>query len=336
MNRGWACALAAVLALSAHADDARAQKIKADVARVRTEATSPPRMPAPFVLPDLAHSQLDIRMDAIVGRLSTEPGHARTAALAALFRPSVEANVFVPRRLYLGIAYPFGFAMPPDGGLALGEAARPAGMRRFSGNVEAHVRTVFPLPTWLEIGFVLGLVIPTAVFDRSYRPNRSAVDAVNTLDPTGYASFLPGRFALRPAGDLRIRRGNVIFQGRHGLDILFDNQAIEKVALVGRLLAHVGYLARPDLEVSVEATQVYFLASDDKPTSATGPERTFAETYRVRDGNRSSITIGPAIRAMTRDFDYGLALVTNLADPLSPVSDGFLGLRFSIIGHVPK
>jgi len=249
-------------------------------------------------------------------------------------RPSVEANMFIPRRVYLGLAWPIGFALPPDGGLAMGEAARPAGMRRFTGNVEAHIRIVFPLPTWLEIGFVLGIVLPTAAFDRSYRPNRSAVEAVNTLDPTGYAGFLPGRFALRPAGDLRIRRGPVIFQGRHGLDILIDNQGIERAALVGRLLAHLGYLARPDIEISLEASQVYFLASDDKVTSGSGPELQFAETYRVHDGNRSSITFGPAVRAMTRDFDYGAALVSNLGDPLSPVADGFLGLRFSIIGHV--
>ncbi|MBX3226070.1 MAG: hypothetical protein KIT84_29155 [Labilithrix sp.] len=333
MKRLWACAFAG--ALAAIAGGAEAQPLKRDVARIRTEATSPPRMPAPFILPDLAHSRLDVGVDAIVGRLSAIPGVARTSAPATLVRPAVEANVFVPRRVYLGLAYPFGTALPLDGGLVEGEAARPAGMRRFSGNVEAHVRTVFPLPTWLEIGFVLGVVVPTAVFDRGYRPNRSAVESVSSLDPTGYAGFLPGRFALRPAGDLRIRRGPVVFQGRHGLDILLDNQGIEKAALVGRLLGHLGYLARRDVEVSLEASQVYFLASDDKVTTGTGPEIAFADRYRVRDGNRSSITIGPAVRAMTRHFDYGFAFVTNLGDPRSPVADGFIGLRFSIIGHVP-
>jgi hypothetical protein len=42
------------------------------------------------------------------------------------------------------------------------------------------------------------------------------------------------------------------------------------------------------------------------------------------------------VRAMTRYYDYGVAMVTNLADPLSPVSTGFIGIRFSIIGHIEK
>lgn len=291
-------------------------------------------MPAPFVLPDLAHRGLDIHLDTFVGRLSARPGFVRTTAPAAILRPELEANLFIKRRFYFGVALPIGFAMPPDGGLVAGEPGRPAGMRQFAGNLEVHARTVFPLPTWLEIGFVLGAVLPTGAFDRNNRPNRSAVDAINTLDPTGYASFLPGRYALRPAGDLRIRRGSLVFQGRHGLDILLDHESIEKARLVGRLVGHLGYLARPDVEIAVEASQVYFLSSDDKATTGTTPELQFAETYRVRDGNRSSITIGPSLRAMTRHFDYGVAIISNLADPLSPVADGFVGLRFSVIGHV--
>lgn len=292
-------------------------------------------MPAPFVVRDLAHPSLDVSLDWFVGRLAVNPGLARTHSFASLVRVAMEANVFIPRRLYLGATFPIGFALPPDGGLAKGEAARPEGERRFTGNFEAHIRTVFALPTWLEIGFELGIMAPTSIYDREYRPNRSASDAIGTLDPTNYIDFLPGRVGLRPAADLRIRRGDVIFQGRHGLDVLVDNQGIEKATVAGRLLAHVGYLARPDLEVSLEATQVYIMTSDDEVSSRTDPERVFANTYRIRDGNRSSITIGPAIRAMTHDFDYGVSMITNLSDPLSPVTDGFVGLRFGIIAHAP-
>ena len=217
-------------------------------------------------------------------------------------------------------------------------AVNPAFRHANRTSAEAHIRTVFPLPNWLEIGFIMGLLLPTASFERDYRPNLSAARAAASLDPTSYPDFLPGRFGLRPAGDLRIRRDNLIFQGRHGIDILFDSEGIGKTTLTGRLLAHVGYLARPDLEVALEGSQFYFFATTEPATSGTASqqnfEQNFTDRYRVKDGARSAIAIGPTIRVMTRDWDYGVALSTNIADPLSPVADGFLGIRFSIIGHV--
>ncbi|MFO0742568.1 MAG: hypothetical protein U0270_42235 [Labilithrix sp.] len=308
-------------------------------ARSRTEAASPPRAPAPFVLPELAHHSVDFSLDWHLGRFSVDPDYrqgTRSHAYAGLVRAAMEANVVIPRRFFVGWSYPIGFALPPDGGLAPGEAARPSGVRRFTGNAEAHIRTVFPLPTWLEIGFELGVMFPTSVFSRDYRPNISAAREVGALDPTHYVDFLPGRLGFRPAGDLRIRRGPLVFQARHGMDILLDNQGLAKTTVTGRLAGHIGYLTRPDLEVAIEGAQFYFFASADPPTSGTAAERVFTETYRAKDGSRSAIAIGPTLRAMTEFYDYGFAVVTNLADPLSPVSDGFLGVRLSIIGHVEK
>ncbi|MDF2696665.1 MAG: hypothetical protein K0S65_5048 [Labilithrix sp.] len=292
-----------------------------------------PRVPAPFVLPELTHSHLDLRLDWFVGRLSPADA-SRSASIAAIARPSLEANVLVPRRLYLGITYPFAVALPPDGGLAPGEVGRPSGSRAFLGNVEGEVRAVFPLPTWLEIGFTLGVVAPTLAQSRDDRPSRSAVHAVAALDPTSYVHFLPDRVALRPAGDLRIVRGRFVFQGRHGIDIMIDKEGIERAKISGRLLGHAGYLAREDLEISVEASQIYFFASDEKVTTDSSPERAFAERYRINDQRRAAVTIGPAIRLALREVDVGIALVTNLNRPLSPASDGFVGLNLSLVGHV--
>src|SRR5690606_11382998 len=117
--------------------------------------------------------------------------------------------------LYLGAVYPLAIAIPPDGALSKGEVGRPAGRRVLPGNVEVTLRAVFPLPTSLEIGFGVGAVLPTATFDRD-RADRSAALAAASLDPTNVSWFLPGRIALRPAGDLRIRRGALVLQGRHG------------------------------------------------------------------------------------------------------------------------
>ena len=331
----WSVALAvAGIATSGRAHAQIVDKI--ETARDRVEAKSPPRMPAPFILPDLAHHSVDFSVDWWLGRVGVEPGYARTHVYAAMGRVAMEANIVIPRRLYVGWSFPFGFGLPPDGGLAQTEPARPAGMRRFTGNAEAHIRTVFPLPTWLEIGFSMGLMFPTAAFDRDYRPNISGTRVVTTLDPTSYVDFLPGRFGFRPAGDLRITRGPLVFQGRHGIDVMFDNQSLSGLIVAGRLLAHVGYVARPDLEVAVEAQQFYFFTSEDPSSSSVPAERDFFESYRQKDGRRSAIALGPTIRAMTHYYDYGVAVVTNLENPLSPIASGFIGVRFSIIGHISK
>jgi hypothetical protein len=295
-----------------------------------------PTLPAPFVLPELAHQRLDVRMDWFGGRLSPRD-RSRPDAVATLARPSVEAMIRAPRPIYVGATYPFAAALPPDGGLAPGEAGRPSGARTLLGNAEVHVRALFPLPTWLEIGFTLGIVAPTATFDRFDRPHRSALEAVSSLDPTSYVHFLPGRFALRPAGDLRILRGRFVFQGRHGLDVVIDSEGIEAAKVAGRLLGHVGYLARTDLEVSVEASQVYFFTANLMgPSGESTADKAFAEKYRISDERRAAFVIGPGLRLALRDFDVGAAVVTNLSSPLSPVASSFVGLRVSVIGHVGR
>jgi hypothetical protein len=39
---------------------------------------------------------------------------------------------------------------------------------------------------------------------------------------------------------------------------------------------------------------------------------------------------------MTRFYDYGVAFMTAVADPLSPVTQSFVGIRLSIIAHVEQ
>ncbi|MBX3203438.1 MAG: hypothetical protein KF764_00155 [Labilithrix sp.] len=302
-------------------------------ARLSSGDAPMPVLPAPFVLPELSHSRLDLQLDWFLGRIAPEDA-SRTGSAAAIVRPSFETAILVPRRVYVGASYPFAVALPPDGGLAPGEAGRPSGARTIAGNVEGHIRAVFPLPTWLEIGFVLGVTAPTSTFNREHRPNRSAVDAVSSLDPTNYVHFLPDRVGLRPAGDLRIVRGPFVFQGRHGIDVLIDNEGIDRAKVAGRLLGHVGYLARSDLEVSLEASQIYFFSSDERTSGEPSAEKAFADRYRISDEHRAAFTFGPAVRLAFRDVDVGAAVVTNLSDPLSPAAAGFVGLRISLVGHV--
>lgn len=291
-----------------------------------TAAPSPPRVPAPHVLPELSHPRFDFGVDWFVARLASQdvPGHG---AMVGILRPSVEASVLAPRRIFMGLTYPIAWALPPDGGLAPGEVGASNGTRMLPGNLEGHMRVVFPLPTSLESGLTLGVVVPTATFERSTRSDRSASEAAATVDPTNYIHFQPARVALRPAGDLRLVRDPFIFQARHGIDILIDDAAVDSAKVAGRLLGHAGYLLRSNAEISIEASQVYFFSSDEKAANA------FAERYRISDQRRAAFTLGPALRLSYPEADLGLAFVTSVGNPLSPAASSFVGMRLSVISH---
>jgi hypothetical protein len=293
-----------------------------------------PGLPAPFALPELTHSRLDLRMDWLVAHeVARDPSRAR--AVGAIARPSVEGRLRTTPALFLGLTWPIAAALPPDGGLARGEAAPASGSRALLGNVEGHVRAVFTLPTWLEMGFTLGLVAPSASFERSDRGARSAEAAAVSLDPTSFPQFLPGHFAFRPAGDLRVVRGPFVFQGRHGLDVVIDDQAIEDAKVSGRLVGHVGWLARRDLEVSLEASQTYAFGTDPPDAGGGSPaDRAFRAAYRTSDAHRAAIVFGPGVRYATPEVDVGVALVANAGAPYSPVVGEVIGLRFSVVGHL--
>jgi hypothetical protein len=287
-----------------------------------------PRRPAPLVLPDLSHERFDARLDWTLAGILPERTD-RPYAAAGITRFSMEAAI-LRQRLYLGTTGAFASALPPDGGLAQDEHSTPGPARRLFSNVESHIRMVFRLPTYIELGFLLAVVAPTATFDREARSNRSASEAVASLDPTSYVHFLPGRIALRTGGDVRFVRGSVVVQGRHGFDVVIDDAGIESARLAGRLLGHVGYLVNPRFEIGLDGSQIYVFAADPKTTDR------FADQYRISDAHRSSLTFGPTVRWALPDVDIGAGLVTNASRPLSPAAESFLGLTVSVIAHLGR
>src|SRR5262245_35337048 len=104
-----------VLALLGTALPARADTANEPSSPFRVDPP-PPRLPVPFVLPDLSHARFDLGTDWFLGRMAPANG-SRPGAVAAIARVSAEANILVPRRVYVGAAYPFAAALPPDGGL---------------------------------------------------------------------------------------------------------------------------------------------------------------------------------------------------------------------------
>lgn len=304
-----------------------------------------PRLPAPLVLPELTHPRKDVALTWTVGRGSTDLAD-RTASSIALVRAWFETSLFARRRFYVGVTWDHASAMPPDKGIDLDDtlpAPRTTGLTGGFANVDAHVRGIFPLTEGLAFGFGLGFVMPTSVIGRD-GPSRSATLAAASLEPTDYFHFQPGRSGPRPWGDLRIVRGPFVLQARQGLDFMIDVAGVERVRTAGRILLHAGFALTRALELSVEATQIYFFFSDEPttPVEASLPaaeraaaERRFAarERYRTSDDRRTAFTIGPSLRLSFPMVDLGLGLVTNLYNPLSPGLDSFVAGRVSLVAH---
>lgn len=265
---------------------------------------SAPRLPQPFVLPDLSHPSWDLALGWLVGVAAAARTDRASPALG-LARASVEGDVFFPRSLYVGGTVPFASALAPDGA---------SGTKTVLGNVEGHVRVVFPLPSVLAFGAELGVVAPTASFDKDSGAHAAALEAAS-LEPTDGVHFAPEAVALRPAMDVRVLRGPFVVQARQGIDIVIDS-ASGRTVTTGRLLGHGGIRVKRDVELSIEATQSYL----------------FDE--RVPDGRRTAMTIGPGARLSLGTIDVGAAVLTSLFGPLSPDIDRFVAARLSLVTHL--
>lgn len=255
------------------------------------------------MLPELSHPDWDLGLSWLIGVAAPERADRSTSALG-LARVTAEGDVIFPRRLYVGGTVPFASALAPDG---------VSGSKSVLGNVEVHARVIFPLPSWLAFGAVLGFVIPTAGYDRDTAAHEAATAAA-TLEPTDLVHFMPRTFAFRPGMDVRVLRGPFVVQARQGIDIALDTAG--RVVTVGRFLGHGGIRIHKNVELSLEATQLY----------------QFDE--QVRDDKRSAMTIGPGARLLLGGVDLGAAVVTNLFAPLSPALDHFVAARISVLAHL--
>ncbi|MCL2776614.1 MAG: hypothetical protein FWD73_01320 [Polyangiaceae bacterium] len=268
-----------------------------------------PRVPAPFIVPDVSHPDPFVGVSWTVGLgVPSEPGDSgrRPASAVGLLRLSAETDVGPVRRLYVGVTYPIAAALPPDGS---------GGAKMIAGNIEGHLRVTFPQPTWLAAGAALGVVAPTARFDRS-GPAQVAATAAASFDPTDAIYFAPGAVALRPAFDVRILRGPFLAQARQGLDVTIDVAGLRVAQTNGRLLGHFGVRARKDLEVSIEAQQLYLFGSN------------------VPDKHRNALTMGPNIRYSAFGMEIGAGFVTNVFSALSPALAQIVGLRLSVLAYL--
>ncbi|MDB4944589.1 MAG: hypothetical protein JWP97_4123 [Labilithrix sp.] len=266
------------------------------------EELSAPRIPPPFVLPELSHPDAQLAITWMLG-VGTPEDPSKPRSTLALGSASFEGSWIFPRRMYFGVTLPFASALAPDG----------TGSKTLLGNVELHARVIVPLPTWLAFGAFLGVVAPTSIYEPGSSAHAASLDAI-ALEPTELPHFTPQQVTLRPAVDLRVLRGPFVVQARQGLDIGIDFDGRSRT--YGRFLGHVGVLIKHNFELSLEATQLY----------------QFDE--RTPDDKRTAMTIGPGARILLHGVDLGLGAVTNLFAPLPSALDHFYALRISLIPHL--
>ncbi len=269
---------------------------------VQVDEPPTPRLPTPLSLPELTHGATHVTLTSSVGRARVEDA-TRPSSNVGLNRAAVEVLVGPRRRYYLGAVVPFGGALPPDGS---------GGAKFLVGNVEAHARVVFPLPTLLAFGAQLGVVAPTALWDRNGAAG-SAGRTAASLEPTDTWHFSPGVVALRPAFDMRLLRAPFVFQVRQGLDVVIDSSGSERAQTAGRLLAYAGVLVSRRVAFSIEASQLY-LFSAQQP-----------------DASRAAFMVAPGVRLALGSVDVGAALVSSLFSPLVPSVEQLLALRLSLV-----
>ena len=282
---------------------ARAEGDRADAPQLASlqDPLVVPKLPPPFAVPELTHPAFDARVDWTLGSAaSTSMG---------LLAPSAEARLGVLRRGYFGVAWPFAAA-----------AADGADAKVVSGNAQAYARFVFPMPSFLSASAGVGVALPTARWAHG-SPAQAAAVAAASLEPTELVALTPDAVALRPVVDFRFVRGPLVAQIRDGLDFALDTATDYRLRTTGRLLAHVGVLASPDVEVSLEAQQQYFLGNGDHYGAP------------VNDAKRSALTFGPGVRFAFRDVDLGLATTTNIGSPLADAFGRFVAVRLSMITH---
>ncbi len=276
-----------------------------------------PRLPTPFMLPELAHPRVDGWVSWTLGSVLARTATSNDVAVG-LVRAGGEAHVFLFRRFYIGAELPIALGRPVEGARELGGAPAAAGSRVLAGNLEAHARIVFPMPSWLAFGLLLGVSVPTATFDRN-GPAQATARAAAALSPTEVVGFLPGRLTYRPALDVRILRGPFVVQLRQGIDIVQD-VSTGGATTQGRILAHAGVLVSRDVELVIEGQQLYRFG--------TGPDI-------VSDRRRSAVVAGPGARVSLGRFDVGGMLLSSVADPLGTEMESVLAVQASVVAHLP-
>jgi hypothetical protein len=261
-----------------------------------------PEVQRPPTLPELTHADGEVTLETTMGAFSS----SATSPLAGGHVPveTQRLNVEVPlarRRWFAGATYQ----------TALGAPSSPQPVRLIGGNTEIYGRAVWATPAGLAFGGGLGVMLPTASFNRESE-NRDVALAAVTLRPWDESAFQEGFLAIRPFVDVRDVVGPLVLQLRQGLDWQFAVRGAGNTRLLAVTSVYVGYRVTPVVAAGVELFELYYV---DAP---------------VADDRRLFLSVVPNVRLMFDRVQPTFGMIANLVNAVFPGAERVIGARVGL------
>lgn len=284
--RSWWLVLALVTACAVVAGEADAQP-RGGGGRTRKRL---PSTPGPPGIPALTHADgegtLELTSGAYYPRdVRALRGHVPVHVLRAAMEQPLHR-----RRVFVGAAHEN----------AIGSPASARGPFVLPSNFEVHGRAVWATTTGLAFGAGLGVMLPTASWDRRGRDASSLATASVALRPWDLAFFQEGSLTLRPFVDVHDVVGRFVIQLRQVLDWTIDVREGRDLRLYSVATLFLGYRPLPEMAVGIETHQLYIIAAD------------------VADERRSFFSVSPAIRLLFDRVQPSIAVIKSLGAPYVP------------------
>ena len=263
-----------------------------------------PNAPRPPTLPELTHPDIEGTFESTFGVLAPKANTPSWSNSSTVYIQRLGVEVPIgPRRWFVGANYEAAFGDPPD-------APGPAKM--VGGNLEAYGRGVWATRSGLAFGGGLGMMLPTAHFDRDSSASKIATAAA-AVRPWDYTFFDVDALTARPFVDMRAVDGRFVIQFRAQLHWSFLSGQATRSTLAGTTSIYVGYRVGV-IGAGLEAFELYFI---DAP---------------VADNARAYFAVSPSLRLMTPWVQPALSFLTSIADPLYPSSAHAIGVRIAFTG----
>jgi len=261
-----------------------------------------PDTPRPPGLPSLTHADGEASVELTSGVILPRDvqlyrGHVGIHVL----RASVEQPLY-RRRVFVGATHE----------AAYGSNETPRRPFVLLGNTEVCGRAVWATTTGLAFGAGLGVMLPTASFDRQSIDAPSLAIAAVALRPWDLPFFQEGSLTLRPFVDLHDVVGPFVVQLRQVLDWTIDVREDQGLRLYSVVSLYVGYRAFKAMAVGLEAHQLYVIEAD------------------VADERRSFFALSPSLRLIHPRVQPSVSISKNLGAPYFPGSGNTFATRLGL------
>jgi hypothetical protein len=250
------------------------------------EARLLPDAPRPTMMPEVTHPDGEVSLEQTTGSVTPRGSDSVGHLPVQVTRIAAEQPI-VSRLVFVGAAYEAAYGNPTS----------PQASKWIGGNFEVNARAVWATKTGLAFGAGLGVMLPTAQFNRGSNVNDLAQAAI-ALRPWDYAFFAQGNLALRPSIDIRYIVGPLVFQAREIMDGTFDIEQKNDFEVDIISTFYVAVRPRKDIALGVEIGELYRVSANNVP-----------------DDERADFTIAPTFRLILPRLQPALAVMTNAGDP---------------------